>query len=143
MVTYDGGTTGKDKGLHNEYFSRFKIFIDGISQHGNTVNIQTNNGISDSLRGQVFTVGQYGNNYHMGNECKLDEFAIWDSDQTNNVAKIYNGGLSQNLSALKDTPVHWWRMGDGDTFPDILDNIGNAHLTMINMTAANIATDSP
>ena len=40
----------------------------------------------------------------------LDEVAIWNSDQTSNMATIYNSGVPGDLSSL--SPLGWWRMGD-------------------------------
>lgn len=40
----------------------------------------------------------------------MDEVALWDSDQTSNLAAIYNSGVPDDLSGL--SPTHWWRMGD-------------------------------
>ena len=41
---------------------------------------------------------------------KMDEIAIWDSDQTGNLSTIYSGGSADDLSTL--SPLHWWRNGD-------------------------------
>ena len=43
-------------------------------------------------------------------EGLIDEVAMWDSDQTTNLASI--SGEPSNLGTL--TPLHWWRMGDND-----------------------------
>ena len=43
---------------------------------------------------------------------KIDEVAVWDSDQTSNVSTIYNSGTPADLSSL--SPKSWWRMGDND-----------------------------
>ena len=40
----------------------------------------------------------------------LDEIAFWDSDQTSNLATIYNSGAPADLSGL--SPTNWYRMGD-------------------------------
>ena len=79
----------------------------------------------------------------MRNNCRVDELAIWGSDQASNAASIYNSGMPHDLSLLGNPPVHWWRMGDGDTFPTIQDNVGSLDLTMNNMTAADIVSDTP
>ena len=42
-----------------------------------------------------------------------DEYAIWDTDQSSNIAEIYNGGIPANLDSL--APIGWWRMGDDDS----------------------------
>ena len=41
---------------------------------------------------------------------KMDEIALWDSDQTSNLATIYNSGVPGDLSGL--SPSNWYRMGD-------------------------------
>ena len=41
---------------------------------------------------------------------KMDEIALWDSDQTSNLAAIYNSGVPADLSGL--SPTNWYRMGD-------------------------------
>ena len=43
-------------------------------------------------------------------DANLDELAIWNSDQTSNMATIYNSGEPGNLTSL--SPLKWWRMGD-------------------------------
>ncbi|HHZ69131.1 MAG TPA: hypothetical protein EYN54_02375 [Methylococcaceae bacterium] len=69
--------------------------------------------------------------------------AIWSSDQTANVAAIYNSGTTHDLSALTTPPDNWWRMGDGDTFPTISDQISTLDFTMFNMTVGDIVNDTP
>ena len=44
----------------------------------------------------------------------IDEFAIWDDDQSANVSDIYNNGQVHDLNALSSPPVNWYRMGDGN-----------------------------
>jgi hypothetical protein len=51
--------------------------------------------------------GKFSSTYLAG---KMDEIAIWDSDQTSNISTIYNSGSADDLSSLN--PVHWWRNGD-------------------------------
>lgn len=41
-----------------------------------------------------------------------DEFAFWDSDQSENFSAIYNNGNPVDLSFY--SPTHWWRMGDAE-----------------------------
>jgi hypothetical protein len=91
----------------------------------------------------VDPAGSYTSGSFMQNGCKVDEMAIWNSDQSSNISNIYNSGSTFNLSGLTAPPIHWWRMGDGDTYPTIQDNVGSAHFVMYNMTAADIVTDSP
>ena len=79
----------------------------------------------------------------MRDNCRVDELAIWSSDQSANISGIYNSGTTHDLSELTASPDHWWRMGDGDNFPTIQDNVGNADFVMYNMTVADIVTDAP
>ena len=140
MVTYDGGTTGSASGSVPSYYSRFKVYIDGVPQTRN--NTHQNYGYSGSIVGQNFRLGRLTSGSWMRG-CRVDEVAVWGSDQQSNVSSIYNSGAVQDLSALSTPPDHWWRMGDGDTYPTIQDNIGSTHFVMYNMTAADIVNDAP
>ena len=50
---------------------------------------------------------------------------------------------SDDLNLLTSNPDHWWRMGDGDTFPTLTDVNGGLDATMVNMTVADIVSDVP
>lgn len=143
LITYDGGTTGASSGSINNYYSRFSIYIDGVLQ--TTTNSNSNFGITTSLTGQNFRVGRYNSSSYMRNDCKLDELAIWDSDQSGNISSIYNSGSPFDLSTLGTQPKHWWRMGDGDTYPNLQDSgtEANCIFVMNNMTSADIVNDVP
>ena len=142
MITYDGGTTGTSAGSINDYHSRFTIFVDGVTPSG-ILKLHGNNGNSAALTGQNFHIARYDQYGYLHQNTKVDEFAIWDSDQSSNVASIYNGGAPHDLSLLGTAPNHWWRMGDGDTYPTVSDHIGSVDFTMNNMTAADIVNDVP
>lgn len=140
IVCYDGGTTGAEQSDLSDYYGRFKIYLDGSLMSTN--NSHSNYGYTGSVIGQNLRVGRFSSgNYMRG--CRVDELAVWDSDQSSNISDIYNSGQTQDLSELDDPPSHWWRMGDGDTYPNIQDNIANADFVMNNMTAADIVTDAP
>ncbi len=143
LVSYNGGTTGASSGSVNDYYSRFSIFIDGVSQ--STTNSNTNYGYTGAISGQNLRVGRYSSGNYMRNNCKIDELAIFDSDQSGNVSSIYNSGTPFDLSTLGTQPKHWWRLGDGDTYPNLQDNGTEANCTfvMYNMTAADIVNDVP
>lgn len=143
LITYDGGTTGASSGSINNYYSRFKIFIDGVQQ--STTNSHSNYGNTASLSGQNLSVRRYNSSGYMRSSCKIDELALWDSDQSANVSDIYNSGVPFDLGTLTDDPIHWWRMGDGDTYPLLQDSgsAANCVFQMYNMTAADIVSDVP
>jgi len=141
-VTYDGGTTGSASSDVNLYYSRFKMYIDGVSQtlggsHGNY-------GYSAAMQSGNFRFGRLtsGNSLRGAN---LDEIAIFDSDESSNISDIYNSGNVKDLSLLTTEPKHWWRMGDGDTYPYLFDTgtEANCIFQMYNMTVSDIVSDVP
>lgn len=140
-VTYDGGTTGSSSGNTYDYYSRFNIFINGVSVSLSTSN--DNNGWSGSIKDEYFRIGRNGTHNNYLRDCLIDELAIFNSDQSSNISDIYNSGVTHDLQLLANPPVHWYRMGDGDTFPTLQDNIGSADMTMYNMTLADIVSDVP
>jgi hypothetical protein len=139
LITYDGGTTGASSADVSDYYSRFAIYIDGVLQ--STSNSESNYGWTGSVDADNFRIGRQSGNYMRG--TRVDEIALWGSDQSSNVASIYNSGTPFDLDTLTTSPDHWWRMGDGDTFPDIQDNVGTGTFRMYNMTAADIVNDVP
>tara|TARA_R100001594_G_scaffold53735_1_gene87265 strand:- start:5662 stop:6948 length:1287 start_codon:yes stop_codon:yes gene_type:complete len=142
VVTYDGGTTGSSSGSLSSYYSRFKIYIDNSLQ--TTSNTHNNYGWSGGIDPDNWRVGRFASGGHM-RQAYVDELALFDSDQSANVSDLYNSGTPFDLSTLGTQPKHWWRMGDGDTYPNLQDNgtENNCILVMYNMTAADIVSDTP
>jgi hypothetical protein len=142
VVTYDGGTTGSSSGSISNYYSRFGIYVNGSSQSTNNSNV--NYGWSSAISGQNLRVGKLVSGNTLNGE-KIDELAIWDSDQSANISDIYNSGAPFDLSTLTTGPKHWWRMGDGDTFPNLQDSGSSANCVFVmnNMTSADIVNDVP
>ena len=141
-VTYDGGTTGASSADINDYYSRFSLYVDGVSQTTNNSN--SNYGWSGAITGQNLRVAKLVSGNTLNGE-KMDELAIWGSDQSANIAAIYNGGTPFDLSTLSAEPRHWWRMGDGDTYPNLQDSgtEGGCTFVMYSMTSADIVNDVP
>jgi len=141
-VTYDGGTTGASSADINDYYSRFSLYVDGVSQTTNNSN--SNYGWSGAITGQNLRVAKLVSGNTLNGE-KIDELAIWGSDQSANITTIYNGGTPFDLSALSTEPKHWWRMGDGDTYPNLQDSgtEGGCTFVMYSMTSADIVNDVP
>lgn len=142
FITYDGGTTGVASGQINDYYGRFEIWIDGVSQTLNKDH--SNNGWDSSIKAEQFRIGEvvFGGK-HLRNNCFIDEVGVFNSDQSANVSDVYNGGTTHDLALLANPPVNYWRMGDGDTFPDLQDSIGTLDFEMFNMTSADIVNDVP
>ena len=141
FVTYDGGTTGVASGSVSDYYGRFGMWLDGVAVSATSTN--TNYGWDGGMPAEVFLIGEKsdGGQHLLG--VYVDEVALWSGDESANVAAVYNSGVTHDLSLLASSPGHWWRMGDGDTYPTISDAVGSLDFTMSNMTAADISTDAP
>ena len=144
IYNYDGGTTGSASGEIADYYSRFTILKNGIAyQSSELLQSNSNYGYSGNMEGMNFRVGKWANGQTLRNNSFVDELAIWSSDQSANFADIYNGGVSHDMTLLDDSPAHFYRFGDGDSYPTIQDNSGSVHLVMYNMTASDIVNDVP
>lgn len=63
-----------------------------------------------------------------------DEFSVWFGALTPFMAGLlYNGGCPNDITSLGIAiPLQfWWRMGEGSTFPTVLDEQGNWDLTLV------------
>ena len=145
VISYNGGTTGASSSDMADYYSRFKMFIDGSNAISAGTWSHNNFGYTGGIDADNLRVGRYASGNHLKDNSKVDELAIWDSDQSANVSDIYNGGAPFDLSTLTDEPKHWWRMGDGDTYPFLQDSgtAANCIFQMYNMTSADIVSDVP
>lgn len=141
LFVYDGGTTENGSGGINTSYSRFKIYKNGTLE--TTTNTNDNFGFSGSINTEYFRFSRVTSSGQYSRNCNIDELAIWGSDQSANASTIYNSGSPFDLNGLSTIPTHWWRMGDGDTFPTLTDNSGSLDATMVNMTVADIVNDVP
>ena len=142
IITFDGGTTGSASGSINDYYSRFSIYKNGSLE--STTNSHNNYGFGGAIVDDLFYLARRaGAGNYLRNSARIDEVALWPSDESTNVAAIYNSGSPHDLSILSSAPDHWWRMGDGDTYPAINDNTSSLNFTMVNMTSADIVSDVP
>lgn len=77
----------------------------------------------------------------------IDEVTFWNtafSDEQ--VVALYNSGAPTNPNTHSQSAslLHWYRMGDGDTFPTVTDRKGSANGTCTNMSgASNFESDVP
>lgn len=114
IVIFNGGGAGNS--------TRCYIYANGAdvtSAYGGT--------IPASIAGST---GQFSVNAANGannSDGSYDEVAVWRTNQTSNVATLYNSGAKYNMSLLN--PVLWWRMGDtaGDTDGDALNGTGTIY----------------
>ena len=107
MVTFDGGTTGSVPADSSDYYSRFNIYVDGVLQ--TPTGVASGSGYDGALSGanpsdNIYRIGRASNvhnNYYGG---AINQVAIWDTDQTANVATIYNSGATQGLEPIGYSP---------------------------------------
>jgi len=143
IFAYDGGTTGVASGSVNNYYSRFNIYLNGTLS--NTTNTNNNYGYNGSIIGQNLRVGRWNNGQSLRNNSKVDELAVWDNDISSIASQVYNNGSAVDLMNLGNSPKHWWRMGDGDSYPYLFDTgtEANCIFVMSNMTVSDIVSDVP
>ena len=124
-------------------------FLENVWQHILIVRDSSNNitafrngssfgtSVSNSNTGTFDSLFRFNNvAYSSGG---LDEFAIWNTDQSSNISNIYNNGIPDSLSIY--SPIHWYR-ADGDTPPTLTDNgSGGNNATMHNFST--FSTDVP
>ena len=148
LVTYDGGTTGTNSSEMSDYYSRFKIYIDGDLQ--STSNTHSNYGYSNSIVGQNYRFGRFSSGNY-ARDILLNQLAIWDSDQSSNAAALYNSGNTQDLSILSPgvagldsnyvDPDHYYEIET--SVSTIQDLVGTAHFVGYNFISSDLVDDAP
>jgi len=115
-----------------------KIYVDGVLEATNSGGGGSiDNGNIEFYIGRRVGAGTSFQNWWTGS---IDEVAVWNSDQSANASSIYNSGVPNDLTSL--SPLSWWRCGDGDTAPTLLDNgSGGNNGTMTNFST--FSTDVP
>ena len=141
LITYDGGLTGNTEADIANYYGAFNVYVDGVD----AVTSLSNNafGFTGDIGTDQYRIGRLGNvagnvNYLIG---RVDQVAIWGSNQTANVAAIYNSGAVQDLSLLSAAPEHYYEIENSVT--SILDKTGNANLTAFGFVSGDLVTDTP
>ena len=131
VCTYDGSRAG----------SGVTIYVDGVSV---PVDILTDalgsNEIADGS--STLNIGRSGTTYFFGN---IDEVSVWDKVLSpSEVSALYNSGTPTNIvvAPFSNSMLHWWRMGEGDVFPIISDNVGSLDGAMTNMAPGDITEDN-
>ena len=106
----------------------------------NSSSIGTNTGMY-AISTETLKLGRWVPNNDYA-EANIDEVSVFSSDESPNLDIIYNSGTPGDISSL--TPLNWWRMGEGSTFPTINDiGSGGSNATMKNMSSANFVNDTP
>ena len=126
-ATYDGSTNA----------SGIKLYVNGSVFGSSAAIAGSYTAPSGNANGDVY-IGRYNIEYADGN---IDEVAVFNSElSASDVTAIYGTGVPNDLSSL--SPVSWWRCGDGDTAPTIIDHgSGGNNGTMTNFST--FSTDVP
>ena len=95
--------------------STIRCFTDGA----NEVNVATDHRYAPGWNGGAYQgglqyIGNRGGGTFPGFNGNIDEFAVWNDDQSANVSTIYNGGVPNDLTDL--SPDYWLRMGDNGSY---------------------------
>ena len=127
-----------------------KIYINGVNQ---TLTDNSNGGgLPDAGIGtntvavapNIIALGRQPTNANYLRGGRLDELSFFNEElSASEVASLYNGGVPSDLDIFVPAPAHWYRMGDGDSSPTLIDSIGNADLTTNNMGEANFVSEVP
>lgn len=144
MVTFDGGTTGVDSASLGDYHSRFSIVVDGVVKTGSLSH--AGNGYDGAISGanasnNLYRIGRHNNIFNEYANIVINQLAFWDTDETANIATIYNSGVPQDLSLLASSPAHYYEIGSSVT--TVTDLVGNANLTGYNFVSGDLVTDTP
>lgn len=131
-VTYDG--SGLNSGLN--------LYINGVGQIVNR---------SGTLSGTVITTAPMRIGARASVESQLnfpgqiDEVIYYNKQLTDGMIEaIQTPGYAPADVTGMDGLIGWWRMGDGDTHPTILDHGPYlSHCTMYNMTSGDFVADAP
>lgn len=127
-VTYNGSGN----------FNGFKFYINGTQD---TAAASTSIGSTAYPTDPTAILGsRNGSRYWSG---LIDEVSMWDQELTSSeISELYNSGAPANLDNHTQigSLIHWYRMGDGDTYPTILDSVGTVNGTMINMSEFSFVT---
>lgn len=156
VVTYDGNTTGTDPGSINDYYSRFRIYVNnvefgaGTGSPGNATGSNSGNGFSGNINSNSLDwwVGNGRRTSNFGGRIAMVEVFDYELLPVE-VNTLWNGGSPYDsllLPAAKQ-PEDRWLMGSdaGDAFPNLVNsgNSGVSDLVMVNMNAGDIVTDAP
>mgnify|MGYP003647718560 CR=1 FL=1 len=116
------------------------VYIDGLLAHTYTSTVS-----AGTIGARTYRIGNGLESLSNGWLGNLDEVSIFSSElSASDVTDIYNLGTPTDLSLLATPPLHWYRMGDGSTYPTINDlGSGSNDGTMNNMSSANFVADVP
>jgi hypothetical protein len=137
LVTYSGADTL----IANGGATAFSMFINGAN--GTSQLQQTGGGFSANIPADKYRIGRLlgATTSQYLSDGIVNQIAIFNTDESANIATIYNSGATQDLSLLSSAPVHYYEMETSvTTIPDL---VGSADLTGFNFNNVDLVTDTP
>ena len=109
------------------------------------------NSVGTSTYSSTLEVSKIWQSNTNGLNGRIDEVALWGSDQSANISDIRDATLSapKNLADMTTQPTHWWRMGDygsdynGGSGTTISDQGTGTSSTATLTNGASFSTDIP
>jgi hypothetical protein len=128
VMTYNGSGSA----------TRIKVYLNGVLDNGSTTGTGSYTAMSNTS--EPLEIGRFSASYADGH---IDEVAVFNTElSASDITTIYNSGVPNDLTGTSGL-VSWWRMGDGDTAPTLLDNgTGGNNGTMNNFStfSTNVPT---
>ena len=136
LVTYSGADSLTAAGGATAFW----MYVNGAN---GTSQIQaTGGGYSGSIVADMFRIGRLdGSTTQYLSDGIVNQIAIWGTDESANLATIYNSGATHDLSQLASAPVHYYEIEGSET--TVTDLTGSANLVGFNFTASDLVTDTP
>lgn len=125
MLTYSGETNPSISGTG--FDTALKIFVDGTELTSVKDFAQDFNGIN-SPASTIALLGRSGALNEKYFDGKIDQVAIWNSDQSANIASIYTSKNPNDLNLTPNSPDHWFKLNNNtanSTGSSTLDLIGS------------------
>ena len=141
LVTYDGGLTGNASGNIADYILAFSMTVNGSTSGISPTH--ANFGYTGSIAPDNFRIGKLDGATTSSPllDGIVNQVAIWNTDESSNLATIYNSGAPQDLSLLSSAPTHLYEVEASVT--SILDLTGSADLTGYNFAISDLVSDVP
>jgi hypothetical protein len=120
------------------------LYVDGVLDKTAT-GLGWTNTVFTSLASAATYIGRRHNGVYWNGH--LDHMGVWTTALgAAEVAALYNSGAPVHYSSNSGSYVssgdliNYWRMGEGDTHPTLLDSAGSDDMTMVNTEAGDIDT---
>jgi len=118
--------------------TRIKVYLNGVLDNGSTTGTGSYTAMSNTS--EPLEIGRFSASYADGH---IDEVAVFNTElSASDITTIYNSGVPNDLTGTSGL-VSWWRMGDGDTAPTLLDNGtagNNATMNNFSTFSTNVPT---